>query len=80
MGISAAAREVLARLADEGPLPTAARTGPDGVSGVVAAALVRRGFVEEVTVDGGWRVALTDAGRALLAADAGACGGAGDDP
>jgi hypothetical protein len=69
MGISGAAHEVLARLADEGPLPTAARTGPDVVSGVVAAALGRRGFVEEVEVDKRWLVQITAAGRELLAGE-----------
>ena len=71
--LSEGARLVLARLAAEGPLPTARVTGPDGVSGVVVAALVRRGLVEEVSVPaaeagGGtvWRVRITEAGRAAL--------------
>ena len=71
--LSEGARLVLARLAAEGPLPTARITGPDGVSGVAVAGLLRRGLVEEVEVPaaeaaGGvrWRVRITPAGREAL--------------
>ena len=70
-GLSRAARRTLERLAAEGPLPTARVPGPGTVSGISAAALVRRGLAEEVALPhpgGGarWRVRITAAGRAAL--------------